>query len=144
MARGSREEKKRNILKKKERGEHYVKHHRNQSKIYFPMGMWAFCNCRSSSLMVKEIHCLCFSLQSAFFLFFIFLLCGFLYKLSKEFSMGTNFSAHTIGAVYRKYSTKQKAQELGCLRPWLTDHKVVPHIQSGLVYRKNLFIWIDT
>ena len=50
--------------------------------------------------------------------------------------LGTNFSVPTINVVYGNHSTKQKTQELGCMRPWPTDHKVVPQIWSDLVFQR--------
>ena len=61
-------------------------------------------------------------------------------KRSENPSSRTIFKVSTIGVVCGDNSTKQKTQELGCLRSWLTDHEVVPHTWSSLVYQKNLFM----
>ena len=45
-----------------------------------------------------------------------------------ESNSGVNFCVPTIGVIYRNHFTKQKTQELGCLRPWLTDDEAVLHI----------------
>ena len=57
-------------------------------------------------------------------------------------STGANLCVTTIGAICGKYSTKQKTQELVCLRLWKTNHGMALLIWSDLAFQKNLFMWI--